>query len=329
MKLKNSFKSDIFNITQETFDVLALRLFRVQAKENEIYRRYLSALNFMPESVNNVDDIPFLPIRFFKDHIVKTGIFQEEAIFRSSGTTGIRTSCHYIESLDYYKQVTEHVFKYFYGDIRQYVIIGLLPSYLDRKDASLVHMVQHYINLSKSQDSGFYLNDYEALVRKLKELNQTGKKVWLIGVTFALLEFAERYRVPLENTIIVETGGMKGRGRELTRPELHKRLKNQFSGVIIHSEYGMTELHSQAYMQKNRWFQAPGWMKVYIRDINDPFAVLPDGKNGAINIIDLANVNSCAFIETQDIGVRDSAGRFQVLGRMDNTEQRGCNLMLY
>jgi len=329
VKLKNSFKSDIFNIRSESFDDFALRLFRVQTKENEIYRRYLSALDIVPESVNSIEDIPFLPIRFFKDHRVKTGSFQEEAVFRSSGTTGLLTSCHYIESLEYYKQVTEQIFRIFYGDIRQYNIIGLLPSYLERKDASLIHMAQHYINLSKSKDSGFYLNDYEGLARKLKNLRQKGQKVWLVGVTFALLEFAKQYSMPLDNTIIVETGGMKGRGRELTRQELHELLKSRFPGVIIHSEYGMTELHSQAYMQNNSWFQAPEWMKVYIRDTNDPFAVLPHGKNGAINIIDLANVYSCAFIETQDSGVRDNEGRFRVLGRLDNTEQRGCNLMLY
>lgn len=329
MKLINSFKSNIFNLKPKEFDSLALRLFRVQAKENDIYRRYLSALGVVPERVKCVEDIPFLPIRFFKEHKVITGNFQEEAVFRSSGTTDLHTSNHYIESLGYYKQVTEQIFKDFYGDIRQYCIIGLLPSYLERKNASLVHMVQHYISLSSSPDSGFYLNDYESLARKLKKLHKKGQKVWLVGVTFALLEFAERYGMPLDNTILVETGGMKGRGRELTRPELHELLKNKFPGVKIHSEYGMTELHSQAYMQKNEWFQAPEWMKVYIRDINDPFAVMPHGKSGPINIIDLANVYSCAFIETQDLGVLDNEGRFRVLGRMDNTEQRGCNLMLY
>lgn len=311
------------------FDHFALSLFRIQAEANPLYKRYISALGVLPEEVKTVEAIPFLPIRFFKEHVVKTNNFCEEAVFRSSGTGGIQNSNHFIESLAYYHRVTEWIFRKFYGELNKYCIMGLLPSYLERKDASLVHMIQHYINRSRSQNSGFYLDDHEALAKKLIKMRRNGKKVWLIGVTFALLEFSLHHGMPLDHVIMIETGGMKGRGRELIRPELHKLLKQRLPGVKIHSEYGMTELHSQAYMQDGEWFKTPPWMSVYIRDINDPFAYVPYGKNGVINIIDLANVYSCAFLETQDVGVADRTGGFKVMGRIDNTELRGCNLMVY
>ncbi len=324
----NILKSLIFNLRTEAFEDLALRLFRIQAKENNIYRKYLSALGIMPDKIDRVRDIPFLPIRFFKEHEIKTGVFKENIVFQSSGTTGVRTSKHFIESIDFYNTVTEKIFANFYGNIRSYCIIGLLPSYLERSNASLVHMVRHFVDLSGSVDSGFYLDEFDALEMKLKSLQRTGQKVWLIGVTFALLEFSLRHGMPFDNVVLIETGGMKGRGRELTRQELHKLLQLRLPGVKIHSEYGMTELHSQAYMRDGEWFEPPPWMRVYIRDINDPFACVQPGKHGAVNIIDLANVYSCAFIETQDLGVKGEGDRFKVLGRMDNTEQRGCNLLL-
>ena len=329
MKRLNSFKSEIINSGNGNFEKLALNLFRIQAKENKIYRRYLSALGVRAEKIDRIRDIPFLPIRFFKEHRVTTGDFREEAVFRSSGTGGYGTSRHYIESLSYYESVTEKIFERFYGDPAQYCMIGLLPSYLERKDSSLVHMVRHYIRLSRSSSSGFYLDDFEGLAKKLKDLRMSGRKVWLIGVTFALLEFSLRHGMAFDDMVLVETGGMKGRGRELIREELHRLLKFRMPGASVHSEYGMTELHSQAYMRDGEWFEAPPWMRVFIRDINDPFSYVTPGKNGAINIIDLANLYSCAFIETQDVGVANSAGRFKVLGRLDNTEQRGCNLMLF
>ncbi len=329
MKQLNSFKWRFFNLKTDAFENSALRLFKIQAKENEIYRRYLSALGVEPEKINKVQDIPFLPIRFFKEHEIKTGNFKADIIFQSSGTTGTVTSRHFIESVAFYNDVTENIVRRFYGDLRQYCIIGLLPSYLERRNASLVHMVRHFIDLSGSEESGFYLDDFDALAIKLKGLLEAGKKVWLIGVTFALLEFSLGHGMSLENAVLVETGGMKGRGRELIRPELHKLLRLRFPGVKIHSEYGMTELHSQAYMQDDEWFVPPPWMSVYIRDINDPFNYLEAGKHGAINVIDLANIYSCAFIETQDVGIRDQSRKFKVLGRLDNTEQRGCNLMLF
>ncbi len=322
----NSFKSNVFRTNNQNFERHALELFNFQYANNAIYRKYVQFLNIRPDDVKKVAEIPFLPIRFFKNHTVKTGDFIEQKIFESSGTTG-DASKHFVEDLDFYAKVCTKIFTSSFGKLDKSVVIGLLPSYLERGNSSLVYMVNHFIKLSQNDHSGFYLDDMELLIQKLKMLAGHGFKVHFFGVTFALLELASRYSLDMENVCFFETGGMKGRGKELTREELHLKLRRAFNTNHVFSEYGMTELLSQAYLQKDGKFHAPPWMQVRIREIHDPFKYTQKGQVGVISIVDLANVHSCAFIETEDLGMLSDDG-FNVIGRLDNSDLRGCNLLI-
>jgi hypothetical protein len=274
--------------------------------------------------VKTFSQIPFLPISFFKTHTVKTGSFIEETVFKSSGTTGAQSSCHFVKSLSLYEESFLRCFEQFYGRPESYCILGLLPSYLEQGASSLVYMVDVLVKRSAHPQSGFYLYDFAKLHQTLKQLESEGQSTILFGVTFALLDFAERARLPLKHTILIETGGMKGRKKELSKPALYEALKTGFSVDTIHSEYGMTELLSQAYAKNGRYC-CPPWMKVILRDETDPFSA--GHSSGAINVIDLANIWSCSFIATEDLGKLHGDGSFEVLGRMDNTDIRGCSQM--
>lgn len=323
----NSFKSNVFVINNQNFEAHALELFNFQYNNNTTYREYVQYLNVIPEEVSTISNIPFLPIQFFKHHHIKTGSFLPQHVFESSGTTGGSTSKHYIEDLDYYKKISTQIFNSFFGKIEDAIIIGLLPSYLERNNSSLVYMVDQFINISTNDHSGFYLDNIDLLVKKLKSISKDKSNIFLFGVTFALLELANLFQFDMKNLTILETGGMKGRGKELIREDLHQKLKHSFQTDKVSSEYGMTELLSQAYLQSDGFFHSPPWMKVRIREIHDPFSFAKEGQIGVINVIDLANVHSCAFIETEDLGLRVSDG-FKVIGRLDNSDLRGCNLLM-
>ncbi len=321
--------SAIFNIrSQAEFKDLALAVFNYQFNNNKVYRSFCDLLYKHPSDVKDINDIPFLPIQFFKTHHVLSTHKPVEATFTSSGTTGQQPSKHFVTDLDIYKQSFVNGFNQFYGDIKDYVVLALLPSYLEREGSSLIYMVDAMISQSRNVESGFYLNNVSELKETLIDLNAKGKKVLLIGVSFALLDFVETYQFDLENTIIMETGGMKGRRKEVIRDELHKRLKQGFGVKTIHSEYGMTELLSQAYSKGKGVFNCPDWMYVLARDTGDPLTILPKGRTGGLNVIDLANINSCSFIATQDLGRVFENGTFEVMGRFDNSDIRGCNLMV-
>lgn len=322
----NSLKSNVFHINNQNFDRHAIALFQFQYNNNKIYQKYVNHLGIRPQDVNHVKRIPFLPIRFFKSNIIKTGSFQKQHVFLSTGTTGT-TSKHYIEDLEYYKKVSAKIFSSFYGELEKSVIIGLLPSYLERDNSSLVYMVNHFIEKSGNPHSGFYLKNLNELVDKIQSIATEGSPIYLFGVTFALLQLAANYKIDVNSLHILETGGMKGRGEELTREELHIKLRSAFNTKNIYSEYGMTELLSQAYMKRDGLFYAPPWMKVFVREIHDPFCYVEEGKTGVIKVIDMANVHSCAFVETEDLGINIGDG-FNVLGRLDNSDIRGCNLLL-
>jgi len=314
------------------FPEAALDVFRYQYEHNKIYHSYCDILNIVPAEISMVEQIPFLPISFFKTHDIRCGEFNEELFFESSGTTGSVNSRHFVKEAALYEESFLNAFRKFYGDETGLCIIGLLPSYLERNNSSLVYMVQELIKRSGHVNSGFYLHDHEKLKAVLQENEAAGQKTFLIGVTYALLDFAEQYPFPLHNTIIMETGGMKGRREELTRKEVHEILCRQFSLKNIHSEYGMTELLSQAYSSGSGIFYCPPRMKVLIRSEDDPFEVFcapAENKSlrGAINIIDLANLYSCSFIATDDMGILYADGSFEVLGRLDNSDLRGCSLM--
>ncbi len=324
--------------TQRLFDIagsadfhsLALETFRYQYRHNAVYREFCSYLGKDDAGVRQLKDIPFLPIAFFKSKEVVCGHPEKSLLFTSSGTTGSTPSRHYVADPALYERSYLRAFELFYGPVSDYCILALLPSYLERQGSSLVYMVNDLIKRSGRPESGFYLNDYNALREQLLRLEARGRKVLLIGVSFALLDFAEQYPMSLTNTLIMETGGMKGRRRELVREELHALLcKGLGLGVgAIHSEYGMTELLSQAYSRGGGMFRTPPWMQVLIRDPEDPLAYLPYGKTGGINVVDLANVYSCSFIATQDLGKMHDDHRFEVLGRFDDSDIRGCNLMV-
>ncbi|HEX5552190.1 MAG TPA: acyl transferase [Chitinophagaceae bacterium] len=314
------------------FDDLAYRLFVFQQKKNDLYRRFTELLGVQAADVRQTKDIPFLPIGFFKTHEVKTGAFAPEVIFESSGTTGAATSRHLVKDASLYERSFTEGFERFYGPVSDYVIIGLLPAYLERRHSSLAYMVGNMIRRSGQPESGFYLYEHQALHTRLQQLEKARRKTLLIGVTFALLDFAERYRMQLQHTLVMETGGMKGRRQEWTRPEVHHYLEDRLGVSRVHSEYGMTELLSQAYSKGRGIFYPPLWMKVFLRDETDPLSVLPEpaagtSRRGMINIIDLANVHSCGFIATDDIGRAYPDGGFEVLGRLDHSDLRGCSLM--
>lgn len=320
-------KEEIFSIENSSdFENVALKVFRFQAKNNLIYKEFIEHLNVNPENVDSIEKIPFLPIQFFKTHKIITVGQEVEKIFTSSGTTGSLTSKHFVSDLSFYTESLIHSFKYFYGDLKDYTIFALLPSYLEREGSSLIDMVEFWIETSGK--GGFYLYNHEELFEDLKESESQGNRNILIGVSFALLDFIENYSMNLQHTIVMETGGMKGRKKEITREELHQLLKNGFGVNEIHSEYGMTELLSQAYSKGDSKFHCPKWMKVQIRDTEDPLSYLQFGRTGGVNIIDLANLNSCSFIATEDLGRNYSDGSFEIMGRFDHTDVRGCNLMV-
>jgi hypothetical protein len=327
----------IFQVNEHSFRHLALEIFQFQYAGNKIYHSYIDALGITPQSVGQLEKIPFLPISFFKTDEIKTGKFNAERIFESSGTSHAINSRHHIKDRALYTESFTRGFQNVYGKTEEWCILGLLPSYLEKGNSSLVFMVEKLMEQSGHPKNGFYLHDLERLNETLKSLEKAKQKTLLIGVTYALLDFAEKYPMPLDHVTIMETGGMKGRREELTRMEVHERLKKAFGKNEIHSEYGMTELLSQAYALKEGKFNCPPWMKLMIRDEEDPFLVLSSESGvrsqelttltGAINIIDLANVYSCSFIATDDIGKLYPDGSFEVLGRMDGSDLRGCSLL--
>ncbi len=326
---KQYFKSKVFEANSpQAFDALAMELFRFQYQENDVYRSYVDVLGKDINAISTISEIPFLPISFFKTKEVKTGVYKSETVFTSSSTSGTGESKHHLEKTQHYDTTWLHAFKAIYGDVKEYCILALLPSYLEREGSSLIHMVQGMIEQSKDADSQFYLHNHEELYEVLQRKVAAETKTILIGVSFALLDFVEKFQLPPNDLIIIETGGMKGRRKELIRDELHAILKLGFNVKTIHSEYGMTELLSQAYSQGDGRFDLPNWMKVFIRRVDDPFSEAGIGKTGGINIIDLANIDSCAFIETQDLGRKYPDGSFEVMGRFDTADIRGCNLMV-
>lgn len=320
---------EIFSIeNEEQFNQLALRIFHYQAENNPVYKEYLFHLGTNISEIDSVYKIPFLPIEFFKTHKVLTGNSDIQKTFFSSGTTGMRRSNHYISDLTVYEESFTRAFENQYGDIKDYCILALLPTYLENESSSLVYMVNTLIKKSENPHSGFYLNNFSDLIAQLNQLQSLGQKTILIGVSYALLDLIKMIDFPLSNTIIMETGGMKGKRKELTKQELHATLMKGFGVTTIHSEYGMTELLSQAYSKNNGKFFTPPWMKILIRDTYDPFSFLDQGKSGGMNIIDLANIYSCSFIETKDLGKVNSDYSFEVLGRFDYSDVRGCNLLV-
>ena len=323
-----AFKHSIFNLQSPfEFNEIAVSLFRYQYKKNDIYKSFVDALGISESQVYHPEQIPFLPVSFFKTHKVISGDYAEELIFESSGTTGMETSKHYVVDASCYQESFTRGLQLAYGDLSQYAVFALLPSYLERKNSSLVYMVEKILFQSNRQMGGFYLNELSELQQQLKEAQRLGLKIMLFGVTFALLDMAEKFPLRIPDAIIIETGGMKGRRNELTRMELHEKLCEGFGVQKIHSEYGMTELLSQAWSPGDGIFRCPPWMKVLIADTNDPLSYLETGRSGGINIIDLANFHSCSFIATQDLGRVFDDGSFEVLGRFDNSDIRGCSLL--
>ncbi|MCB2197711.1 MAG: acyl transferase [Bacteroidetes bacterium] len=320
---------EIFSIKNEReFNDLALRIFNYQAENNKVYKEYLFHLGTNVATINDIKDIPFLPIEFFKSHKVITGEQDPEKTFFSSGTTGVERSNHFITDISVYETSFTKSFEKHYGKIENLCMLALLPTYLDNESSSLVYMVDHLIQKSNHPDSGFYLDNIDELASKLKKLTNENKNVFVLGVSYALIDLAEQFPMDLSNVIIMETGGMKGKRKELTKKELHAYLSSRFQVKSIHSEYGMTELLSQAYSKENGQFTTPPWMKILIRDTYDPFNYLEQGKSGGINVIDLANINSCSFIETKDLGKIHTDGKFEILGRFDYSDVRGCNLLV-
>lgn len=320
---------DIFSISnQKQFEKIALKVFRFQYEHNLVYNEFCNLMNVNVQKIKSVQQIPFLPIQFFKSHAVVSNSNPIQETFISSGSTGVITSKHLVTDVSLYEQSYRKGFSQFYGNIEDYVVLALLPSYLEREGSSLIYMVKDLILQSNNSESGFYLHNLEALIEKLKTLDSSGKNVILIGVTYALLDLIEKQNFQLKNTIIMETGGMKGKRKEMIREELHEQLCAGFGVSEIHSEYGMTELLSQAYSLGEGVFECPSWMQILIRDTEDALTYLENGKSGGINVIDLANFNSCSFIATQDLGRKKSNTSFEVLGRFDNSDIRGCNLMV-
>ncbi len=324
-----SFRDRLFNVTADNFEALAIEVFHWQASNNPVYRDYILYLKRDLNNVHKLEDVPFLPIEFFKRHKVKTGHWDSSLIFSSSGTTGAVQSSHYLDDPGFYIKLSKEIFQRVYGRLKEFDILALLPSYMEREGSSLILMVDEFMKEAGSDLSGFFLKDNEALIDAIQKVKAKQGRKLLIGVTFALLELANKHRLDLSDFIVIETGGMKGRGKELTREELHAVLKERLNVHSIHSEYGMTELMSQAYSQGDGVFMPSFPMKAMIRDVNDPFSYVRNGKTGGINIIDLGNIHSCSFVETKDLGrIVGSAGEFEVLGRFDNSDVRGCNLLI-
>ena len=321
---------EIFKVTDsQSFERMALKVFRFQAARCPVYGEYVRLLGIDPDRIENIFAIPFMPVSFFRDHLIMTGGGEPEKVFLSSGTAGMRQSTHSVKSLALYDESLERSFSIFYGNPSQYAIMGLLPSYLEREGSSLIYMVNRLMTLSGNDNGGFFLDDYAGLLRSIKKSRAAGLRVLLIGVTFALLDMAERCPADLGDVIIMETGGMKGRRQEMIREELHEVLKSAFGVPSVHSEYGMTEMLSQAYSAGDGLFMTPPWMKVLIRDSHDPMSHTDDeGASGGISVIDLANIWSCSFIATSDLGRMNGENRFEVLGRFDNSDVRGCSLLI-
>lgn len=322
--MDNHFIEHIFSGSFLT-DEDILRVFSFQYAYNIVYREWCDSIGKNVKNVRAVKDIPFMPVSFFKTHRVVCGMFEPELVFESSGTTATVNSRHYVKYESLYEKSFTTCFEYFYGNIHEYCIIGLLPNYLERSNSSLVKMTDTLIRLSGNEYSGYYLYDFEALAALLRKLESEGRKTLLLGVTFALLDFAEQYSIPLKHTIIMDTGGMKGRKKEMTRAEVHGILKDSFGVPAVHSEYGMTELLSQAYSKSEGQYRCPPWMRILVREASDPFALHAAGR-GLINVIDPANLYSCSFIATDDVGVAHP-DYFEVWGRRDNSDLRGCSLL--
>ncbi|BAX80310.1 LuxE/PaaK family acyltransferase [Labilibaculum antarcticum] len=324
-----NWEEEIFNIANENdFEKTALRVFQYQATNNSVYKEYLEHLKFDISNVKTLTQIPFLPINFFKSHKVVSTDKKEQTIFTSSGTTGNLTSRHYVPDLKIYEASFTKGFEQYYGAVSDYCILALLPSYLEREGSSLIYMMEKLIKDSKHEKSGFYLHNHEELIATITNLKKQKQKILLLGVSFALLDLAEKFQLDLDDVIVMETGGMKGRRKEITREELHAFLTKRLGVEKIHSEYGMTELLSQAYSKGDSLFFTPSWMKILIRDTYDPFSYEQQGRSGGVNVIDLANINSCSFIETQDLGRIHTDGSFEILGRFDHSDIRGCNLLV-
>lgn len=319
----------LFSINTETaFNHVALEIFKYQATENPVYSQFVKTLGIDVSTITNVDQIPFLPIELFKTHFIQCGNESPQIVFSSSGTTGSVQSKHPVKDLSIYVESFRKGFQYLYGDITEYTILALLPSYLERDGSSLIYMVDDLINESKRTESGYFLYNHDELNTLLNRLKTEKSKTLLIGVTYALLDFVEAHTINFPELIVMETGGMKGKRKEMIREELHEILCKGFGVSAIHSEYGMTELLSQGYSKGNGKFGCPPWMQISIRDTNDPFSKLDDGKTGGINVIDLANLHSCSFLATQDLGKKHEDGSFEILGRFDNSDIRGCNLLI-
>ena len=323
-------RNQVFSVQNETdFFNAALLVFRYQYEKCAIYHRYVDMLGCDVNTIDCLEKIPFLPIEFFKTHQIIADGYTPQLTFTSSGTTGQQTSNHYVADKTLYEESFLRCFEYFVGKPENFVILGLLPSYLERQNSSLVYMVNELINRTKNADSGFYLYNLEEFAQKLQYLSDKNQKIIVFGVGFALLDVVEKYQFNLKNTLIFETGGMKGRKKEITRNELHNRLTAGFGVDIIYSEYGMTELLSQAYSLNGESFRCPPWMKIFLRDMQDPLSILLSvNKKGGINVIDLANLYSCSFIATQDVGKYREDGSFEVLGRFDYSDIRGCNMLV-
>jgi len=322
-------KEQVFSIhSDDEFKTIALNIFQYQAQYCTIYHDFIAGLNINPAKIKTVEDIPFLPIEFFKSHKVVSADEPAEVIFTSSGTTGMITSSHHVTDVSWYTESFRKAFELFYGDITTYTVLALLPSYLEREGSSLIYMADNLIKQSNNPDSGFFLYNHDELAHQLKKQQEADKPTLLIGVTFALLDFVEQHQLNFPQLIVMETGGMKGRRKEMIREELHGILCRGFGVNTIHSEYGMTELLSQAYSKGNGIFNCPPWMRIITRDTNDPMTLLTGNKAGGVNVIDLANINSCSFIATQDLGKIYADNSFEILGRFDNADIRGCNLLI-
>jgi phenylacetate-coenzyme A ligase PaaK-like adenylate-forming protein len=328
--MKTDLRNRIFNIkNQSDFLKTALEVFHYQYNKNTVYQSFIDGLRKDPLEVKSLNDIPFLPVEFFRNHKVVSGEHPVEMIFESSGTTGVEPGRHFIYDLSLYEESFSRTFHLFFGDPEEYLIVALLPSYTERKGSSLVYMADNLIKKSHHNLSGFYKTDAKDLLHMLMNAKKADQKILLLGVSFALLDLAENQSADFSGIIIMETGGMKGRRKEVTRQELHSVLKQAFNVTEIHSEYGMTELMTQAYSKGDGIFYCPPWMKIVIRDPHDPLSVFTGtGKTGGINIIDLANINSCSFIATGDLGKLHDDGGFEVIGRFDNSDIRGCNLIV-
>ena len=322
-------KHQVFSINNPSqFAETALQVFRYQAENCAVYYEFISNLKIDTNTIDSLEKVPFLPVGFFKSHRVLSSTDPVQVTFTSSGTTGMINSRHMVTDASWYQESIRRAFALFYGQINHYTILALLPSYLEREGSSLIYMAEDLVRRSENPDSGFHLYNHEDLFRQLKKQQHAKMPTLLIGVTFALLDFAENQAIDFPELIVMETGGMKGRRKEMIRQELHQTLHKAFGVSAIHSEYGMTELLSQAYSKGDGLFHCPPWMKIITRDTNDPFTLLKNDRTGGVNVIDLANINSCSFIATQDLGKVYADGSFEVLGRFDNSDIRGCNLLI-